>query len=889
LRIRETLLYSGTDFLGDSMARKSNAIYTVSVMATLVAMGAGARAADLSVDNGNTRTVNSLESFTNAMVGENASNQILNIVSGGTLNATNSFIGTNANSASNTANVSTGGSWATTGDLNVGFFGRTSTLNLEGGTATASDIKIGGDAASGSNAVNVSNSGMLSTSGDIILGYAGTYNQLNLGTNGDAVSVNAYLGLEATADVNTASIRGTGSVWSNSNVLNVGVLGSSNKITISEGADMIVLADALIGANLDANYNKIEVTDDGSSLSTATLYVGRNGDHNDLSIYDGADVTSTGVRIGGGTGSTTSADYNTAIVSGQGSTWNISSTLRVGSGTGTSTSDNLLSVSDGAVVAATKTFVGYDSNSDNNIVRVSGTGAMLNAGELVIGRSGASGNLVEVNDNASMVATSISVTAANDLILGHSADIDATSLTFAPGSEFTVSMDSADRGSFDVTGLATLTGTLSLTLDEGSSLSKRYNLINAGSISGTFTSLNRNQIPEGFTPTVRYSGREVYVEFAGNLGSGGTYTRNAEVVRNTINSSFNFGSLFTFDFSSLFSGLADLGIKLNQLAGQNGPTSASFGVAQTSNSFLGAMSNPYRSSQSGNSFAAGNGQYITPVADVTEPKWTTWGAVLGGGGMTEGNADAGSSDVTSYGYGLATGWEKNVSPSEIRGFSIAAGGTDWNIADDMGGGDGIFIQAGINATKFLSAGYVSGSASYGWHNMNANRAIDDETIESDFNMHSLASRLEAGHMLSASLTPYAAFQVQLNHTPAYTEDSQGDDDGFALAYDDTTQASARTELGLKWQNKLNDATTLSGSLAWAHDFTSDESVRAHFVAIDSDSFTITGAKPVNDSGLVSLGATFRQSANTTLAVNLNGQFNEDSQSFGGGLTLAVTW
>ena len=558
------------------MARRNNSLHTISVLALLAAMGTGAHAVDLSVDNGSPRTVSTTEPFTNAMVGENASNQILNIVSGGTLQATNSFIGTNAGSESNTANVNTGGSWTTTGDLNVGFFGKSSTLNLLGGTASASDIKIGGDSGSGSNTVNVTAAGALSTTGDIILGYAGASNQLNLSTNGDAVSVNAFLGLETTADYNTASITGTGSVWSNSNVLNVGVRGSNNKITIEQGADMYVTADALIGAGATSgdlmgalsDDNMIEVSGDGSTLSTATLYIGRNGSYNRLDIYEGADVTSSGARIGGGTGAIGAANKNTVSISDPGSTWTINGTLRVGSGTATQSSDNELNVSKGAVVTATKTFVGYDVNSNENIIKVLGAGSRFNAGELVIGRSGASGNVVEVKTDASLAATSITVANANELILGHSADIDATSLTFASGSEFTVAMDSADRGTFDVTGLASLDGTLSLTLDAGSSFNKRYNLINAGSISGTFTTLNREDIPQDFTPTVRYSGREVYVEFAGNLGAGGTYTKNAEVVRDTINKSFNFGNFFTFDFASLFSGLADLNNRLTKLASQ---------------------------------------------------------------------------------------------------------------------------------------------------------------------------------------------------------------------------------------------------------------------------------------------------------------------------------
>ena len=197
-----------------------------------------------------------------------------------------------------------------------------------------------------------------------------------------------------------------------------------------------------------------------------------------------------------------------------------------------------------------------------------------------------------------------------------------------------------------------------------------------------------------------------------------------------------------------------------KLAAQNGPTSAGLGVSQTSGSFLSAMSNPYRAAPGSFAFAAADGHYITPAADVITPDWKMWGVVLGGGGQTSGNTDIGSSDVTSYGYGLATGWEKNVSPNETRGFSIAGGGTDWDIADDMGGGNGTFLQLGVNANKFFSANYVSASASYGFHNMESSRTVEDQNITADFNMHTLASRLEAGHMLSANLTPYAALQVQ---------------------------------------------------------------------------------------------------------------------------------
>lgn len=283
-------------------------------------------------------------------------------------------------------------------------------------------------------------------------------------------------------------------------------------------------------------------------------------------------------------------------------------------------------------------------------------------------------------------------------------------------------------------------------------------------------------------------------------------------------------------------------------------------------------------------------KYIHPVADVpAAPQWNTWAAVLGGGGTTQGDADAGTSDVNSYGYGLATGWEKFVSPSQMRGFYIAAGSFGWDVADDLGDGKGLFLQGSVNATKLFSSGYVSASGTYGFNNMKSNNVIVDETISSEFHTHTLTSRFEAGRVLSPTLTPYAALQLKLVYTPAYDEDTTGDTEGFALGYDDNTQTSARTELGLKMQTKASDLLSLSGSIAWAHDFTKAATVQAHSVAIESDSFTITGVKPASNTALLGLGATIAHSANTTLSFNVNGQFNEDSQNYGGGATLAITW
>lgn len=877
------------------MQRRIKSIHIVSSLAILAAMGQAAHADDLLIENGTAREVSTSETFTNVQVGTDASGQILNVVAGGTLSATNSFLGVNAGSLNNTATVSgTGATWTSSEDLNVGFYGASSTLNVgTGGQVTASDIKMGGGASSNNNTINV-NGGTITTAGDMILGYAGTSNVMNLVTGGDALSGNAYIGLEATADYNSASLTGTGSVWVNSGLLQVGSLGSSNALSISGGADMTVAADALIGASAGSNYNSIELSDDGSTLSTATLYVGRGGSNNDLDIYDGADVTSSQVRIGGGTGSSgTTANYNSASISGQGSTWTIASTLRVGAGTASSSSFNSLGVYNGAVVTAgTKTFVGYDANSDSNSIIISGTGATLNAGELIIGNGGSTGNSVTVTGDGNLNATAVSVAGDNELSLGSAAEINATSITFATNSLFTVELDAADKAEMDIANTATLAGQLKLGFGEGDTISKRYSLFTAGNISGTFDSVNDDEIPEGFTSTVQYSGTEAYLEFTGELGADGTFTKNAEEVVDSINYSFNFGSFLTWNFASLFGMLSDLEEDIDQLAAETGPGSAGLGVFQMSNSFMGMMSNPYLSSQSTYSAATVDGQQISPAADVVDTRWNAWGAALGGTSNTSGDEATGSSDVGSKAFGIATGWEKAISPTGTMGFATAIGGTSWDIADAMGQGTGSFLQAGLYGSHQLDNGYVSLAASYGWHRMSASRTIDVvgiETLDSDFNMHSLAGRLETGRNLAKGVTPYAALQVQGMYTPAYAEESDAVDDGFALAYDDSTSTSARTELGLRLEAKPHDTTTLSGRLAWAHDVMGDQSVDMSFVALDAGSFTVEGAERASDSALISLGTAYRPAADTTISLNVESELSQESQAYGGGVTIAVAW
>ncbi len=113
------------------------------------------------------------------------------------------------------------------------------------------------------------------------------------------------------------------------------------------------------------------------------------------------------------------------------------------------------------------------------------------------------------------------------------------------------------------------------------------------------------------------------------------------------------------------------------------------------------------------------------------------------------------------------------------------------------------------------------------------------------------------------VTPYAALQAQVFHTPSYSEVAASGSAIFALSYAARTITTVRTELGV-WLDKSyainrDSALTLFARAAWAHDTYSDPSVVASFQALPGSSFTEFGAMPVRDLLLLTAGSHTRAS------------------------------
>jgi outer membrane autotransporter protein len=162
-------------------------------------------------------------------------------------------------------------------------------------------------------------------------------------------------------------------------------------LTISDGGQVYNSYYGYIGYDEQSSNNTVLVSGDGSVWTNSeSLRVGYNGSDNGLTVSDGGQVYNNFGAIGRNGNSSN----NVALVTGAGSVWVNNQNLRVGiEGSG-----NHLTIAGGGHVYNKYGYIGYDEQSSNNTALVSGTGSIwTNSGNLRVGYNG-SGNSLTVSD-----------------------------------------------------------------------------------------------------------------------------------------------------------------------------------------------------------------------------------------------------------------------------------------------------------------------------------------------------------------------------------------------------------------------------------------------------------------------------------------------------------
>jgi uncharacterized protein YhjY with autotransporter beta-barrel domain len=440
--------------------------------------------------------------------------------------------------------------------------------------------------------------------------------------------------------------------------------------------------------------------------------------------------------------------------------------------------------------------------------------------------------------------------------------------------------------------------------------------------------LTTSNLPAGFTPNLSYTDTDVILNLTATLGAlAGPLSVNQQNVANALNNFFNNGGALPPNFVTIF-GLtgANLGSALSQLSGEPATGSQQVGF-QMESQFLNLMLDPFVDGRSGVGGAAGPALGFAPereelpedprsssgadialayskvlkappmTAPTFEQRWSVWGGAYGGGNRTSGDpAVVGSHDLSASTAGFAGGLDYHLTRDSVVGFALAGGGTNWSLAQGLGGGRSDAFQAGVYGATRSGPAYLAAAFAYTNHWMSTDRfAFAGDHLTASFDAQSIGGRVESGYRFATfygGVAPYAAIQAQSFRTPSYSEtDTNGG--GFALAYNARTATDTRSELGARFDRVLalytNAVLSLRTRLAWAHDWVSDPTLAAVFQTLPGASFIVNGATPAKDSALASAGAEYRLANGVTLLAKFDGEFASHSSTYAGTGTIRYAW
>lgn len=364
----------------------------------------------------------------------------LNLTSGATMSSLTGRVGENATAVGTAMLSDPGTRWTTSGGFEVGGAGSGSMALANGAAANVGTFITVGASAGATGTVDLSGGASVTSGEEILVGADGTGSVTVRGAahldNANAASPTGSSALIADfADgTGTVTVTGTGSLWTNSGVLNVGV-GGTGAMHVESGGR--VQSSVGVIARLPGSHGTVALTGAGSVWSIGqALYVGGRP-------ASGASGTAGSAGPGGaavlsvGTGASV-AVANTVQLFGSNSTIDLSGGGAVGIGAGQNPEAGALHVFSGG-----KLWGGGTVN-----------GNVLNDGTLAPTALSVHGNytqsasgLLGLHVTAAGTNDTLSVTGAAGL--GGTLELDFPNFTPSPGQTFRLLLSPAAAGSFN--------------------------------------------------------------------------------------------------------------------------------------------------------------------------------------------------------------------------------------------------------------------------------------------------------------------------------------------------------------------------------------------------------------------------------------------------------
>jgi outer membrane autotransporter protein len=858
-------------------------------------------------NSGGTITFHDASTAGSTVIGNNGTVAFVDSSSAGsagiTTTAAVSFSNTSTAATSNIA-VNTGGSLAFNDTATAG--SATITTSISSATITFNNSSSAGSAniTNDSTAVSGLTFNNSSTAGSATIQNNGTTNFNDSSTAGTAhITNSSFLIFNNSADAGSATITNNSALIFNNSA-------SANAANITSNASLNFHNSSTAGsASITLQNGGSAVFTDTSSGGTAAFTVAVG------SAVDISPLTNGGTTAGS--------------IAGAGNFFLGANTLTVGSlNTSTTVSGVIHDGGLGGGVGGALDKVGTGTLTLSNTNTYTGA-TTVDGGTLSVTGSIALSSGVAINSGATLdgtgIVSAIQVNSGGILMPGLPSAVgtlQATSVTFASGATYQITISGATNSKVTATGAATLNSGASVTISSGSTINvnQTYTILTAaGGVSGQF---NPNVTFGAFTGTLTYDANDVFLTFALNslspLLPPGAPT-NVVNVANAIDNFIAGGGTLPPGFQNLGTlSPGQLQGALTQLSGEVG-TGAQLSGFQLMNQFMSLMLDPLAG---GHGFGVGPLPFASeqpqttftpevanayasvlkaPAAPITAyGPWRAWGAAYGGSNSVTGDpVVVGSHDVRTTAGGFAAGLDYRATPNTVLGFALAGAATGWNLSAGLGSGQSDAFQAGLYAKQQFGQAYLSGALAFANYWASTSRVVTvagADTLKASFDAQSYGGRLEGGYRLSltpVTLTPYAAVQAQSFRLPGYGETAASGSPQFALAYAGQTSTATRAELG-SWLSHTallagGDTAVLFGRLAWAHDWFSNLAVTPSFQALPGASFVVNGAAPPHDLALVTAGAEWRMRSNWSVMARFDGEFGDGQQTYTGTARLRYAW
>jgi autotransporter-associated beta strand protein len=457
-------------------------------------------------------------------------------------------------------------------------------------------------------------------------------------------------------------------------------------------------------------------------------------------------------------------------------------------------------------------------------------GTTVNAGTLNLLSSLSGGVTVGPAGNLSGTGTLGSLVNTGTVTPGVSGSGTLTASSYSGPGTLSIPFNGSSYATLKVTGNANVSGG-ALSVTGLNAPVGEYRVINAGSLSGSFATLDHSGSPL-ITVTPRYTATDLWltIQFATPFSA---FAQNTNQ-RNLATNLEGFKMTSTADFTSAISLAAQL--PASQMAGAydqiSGDSLVPFQAAALQNAavFIDGM--------------------LQRAVNVSSGSYGAWGQGIGWANQMKGDGALGSPAAQALTGGLQAGYDWLTEDPFSFGFSGGYADTSLDVSDRTSSGQIHWLQSGIYARYHRGPWSVNGAAAYTSGDNGVTRAIHFGTIHEQATAH-FDSRLyttavQAGYtfdMPKGTIEPSLSIRQSHLIQDRFTESGAP---GLNLTVADRSIDSWDSSLGLTFHRfffqKTPHALGVKLGMSWDHELASPEdSLSVHFAETSGGSdFTVQG-------------------------------------------------